>query len=170
MRTVHVIGVVSFSIIAGSSLWAGEKRQHKPHEHGHGKLNVVIDQGAVSIELDAPMDDIIGFEHKPRNDKEKKALDEAIATLKSAEKCFALPAEASCAVKSSEAGMEAEAKGHADLNAKWEFTCANASALKSIDVLMFKEFKRMKELDVQIAGAQGQKSQELTPKNAKLTL
>ena len=39
-------------------------RQLGAHEHGHGNFNIAIEGKSVSMELEAPGADIVGFEHK----------------------------------------------------------------------------------------------------------
>ena len=41
------------------------------HEHGVGSLNLVVDGNDVSIELDSPADNLLGFEYLPTSDADK---------------------------------------------------------------------------------------------------
>lgn len=71
-------------------------RQHGPHEHGVGSLNLVVDGNVVEIELESPAINIVGFEHAPKDAAERATLDRAVATLKDGERLFGLPAAAGC--------------------------------------------------------------------------
>ena len=53
--------------------------RHDPasgHQHGVAKLDVAYDQGALSIELEAPLDVLLGFERAPRPDAERKSVEQ----------------------------------------------------------------------------------------------
>ena len=48
---------------------AEEHRQLGPHQHGHGTLNIAIENGEVSMDLDVPGADIVGFENEKRSEE-----------------------------------------------------------------------------------------------------
>ncbi len=57
--------------------------------------------------------------------------------------------------------LEAPAKtaakdGHADLDADYTFTCARPAQLGSLELGLFDTYRRLKRIDVQVAGPQGQ--------------
>ena len=52
-----------------------------PHVHGHGTLNIAIEDKRVSMELEVPGMDIVGFEHAPSTDDQKAAVEKAKARL-----------------------------------------------------------------------------------------
>jgi hypothetical protein len=43
------------------------------HVHGLVKLGVAVQGPTVSIELDSPLDNLLGFEHRPRTAAERQA-------------------------------------------------------------------------------------------------
>jgi hypothetical protein len=45
---------------------------------------------------------------------------------------------------------------HADLDASYEFSCAQPAELRSLDVGLFDAYKRLQRIDVQLAGAKSQ--------------
>jgi thiosulfate/3-mercaptopyruvate sulfurtransferase len=55
----------------------------------------------------------------------------------------------------------ASPSGHADLDATFSFNCTNAAAAKFIDVNLFTAFKGLRQIDSQIATAQGQFKRQL---------
>ncbi len=98
-------------------------REHGPHKHGVGSLNLVVDGNVVEIELESPAVNIVGFEHAPTDAAERATLDRAVATLKDGERLFGFPAAAGCrltesSVSSSLLGEapagEADHEGHED--------------------------------------------------------
>lgn len=139
----------------------------KAHEHGALKLDMAIEGDKLTIVMAAPLDNLLGFERAPRNDAERKAAADLLARLRSTEKAaslFVTDAAAQCTLGKAEveapvleAGAKSAAKDeHADLDASYEFSCAKPGELRSVDVGLFEAYKRIKRIDVQIAGPKGQ--------------
>jgi len=92
---VLIAGLISLPLAAGAI--AEEKhRQLGAHEHGHGSFNIAIEGKSVSMELEAPGADIVGFEHKARTKKQKAAVSAAKEKLKSLAKVIDLSDAAGC--------------------------------------------------------------------------
>jgi hypothetical protein len=73
-----------------------EHREHGPHVHGVGQLNVVLDGNTLEIGLDGPAANLIGFEHAPRDAAERATLEQTVAHLRDAAAVFTLPSAAAC--------------------------------------------------------------------------
>lgn len=73
-----------------------EHRQLGPHVHGHGTLNIAFEGGRVSMELEAPGQDVIGFEHEAMTEADKATLDAATAKLRDGLALFKMPTAAGC--------------------------------------------------------------------------
>jgi hypothetical protein len=171
LRTLFMAAVVAAGI---ASVAAAEKehRRHGAHQHGVGKLNVVWEGNKIDIELENPADNIVGFEHAPRTDSQKKAVQEALATLKDAGKVFGFPPEAQCRGQASSVKTESEAsKGepHSEFHAQYRFTCEKPDALKTVDVYIFKLFPKTRTLQTQIVSPKGQTSTQLKRGLARIT-
>ena len=145
----------------------------KAHVHGEGKLEVIIDRDAITINLELPMDVAVGFERAPKSEKEKAALSAAQKLLgdtaamvvpTAAAGCTALPAKVTLPSFSATQGDDA----HADIDASYVFRCARPTALKTIETGIFKNFKRLYRLEAQRVGPTGQGKQRLTPKSPAL--
>jgi hypothetical protein len=138
------------------------------HEHGAGKIDVVIEKDGLSIALELPLDSLVGFERAPANDKERAALAEAGRRLNDYAALFALPAGADC--KSSALSVTlpfqkgAPAGAHGDVDASYGFRCSNMAALKSVETSLFRQFPRLYRLELQRIGPAGQAGGRLTPK------
>lgn len=139
--------------------------QHKhshAHEHGVVRVDVAVQGESLAVNLDAPLDSLVGFERAPRNGKERQAADEVLARLKSGTGLFNGDASAQCTLSKAEVKapvLEAAATakgGHADLEASYEFRCAQPAQLRTLDLGLFEAFKRIQRIDVQVAGARGQ--------------
>lgn len=147
---------------AGTAWAAG-----KAHEHGALKLDVAIDGNKLTIDMEAPLDSLVGFERVPRTDAERKAAADALARLRSPDKgtpLFVPDAAAQCKLGKAEVqapvlepGAKPAAKDeHADLDASYEFTCAKPDELRLLEVGLFDAYKRTQRIDVQVAGPKGQ--------------
>lgn len=136
--------------------------QAAPHEHGVARLSVAVDGNTLSIELDAPLDGLLGFERAPRTDAERKAAADLLARLHDAGTLFKPDAAAGCkagAVTVTAPLLEPGARAlgdHADLEAQFIFHCTQPPALRTLDVGLFDAFKRLQRVDVQVAAAKGQ--------------
>ncbi len=142
----------------------------KAHVHGEGSLDVTVDKGRLVIGLELPLDVAVGFERAPRNDMERAALAEVRQVLADSAMFVPSPA-AGCKAEPARVvmpGFDGKQGDHADIDASYEFRCANPAALKSIETTIFKSFKRLYRLEVQRAGPGGQGASRLTPKNPVL--
>lgn len=85
-----------------------EHRELGAHVHGHGTLNIAIEDKRISMELEVPGMDVVGFEHAASTDAQKAAVDKAEALLQKPLGLFVLPAGAGCSVASTNVAIEAE--------------------------------------------------------------
>jgi hypothetical protein len=140
-----------------------------PHAHVHGqiRLDVVVEGPSIVIEMEAPLDNFLGFERAPRTDTEKQAAQATLAQLRAADTLFKIDPAANCKLgpvklRSAALGLgnsgstPPAAEGHADLDATFAFNCTNAAAAKFIDVGLFAAFKGPRQIDAQVAAPQGQ--------------
>ena len=89
----------------------GEHREHEPHEHGHGTLDIALEGQELVAELRAPAVNVVGFEHRPRDDAEREAVRKALAPFSVAAAVLAPSTEAECEAERIEAeiaGMDHE--------------------------------------------------------------
>ena len=140
-----------------------------PHAHQHGavKLAVAIDGEQLSIAMEAPLDSLLGFERAPRNDAERRAATDLLARLRGGTAALFQPdAAAQCALVQAEvragvlepAPKAASAEDdHADLDADYTFKCAQPGQLRKLELGLFDAFKRLRRIEVQVAGPKGQR-------------
>jgi hypothetical protein len=169
-------GLALACVIAAAPL---AQAQQRAHVHGQVKLDIAIDGPAIVIAMASPLDNLVGFEHAPKTDAEKKAAEAGIAQLRAADQLFKIDPAANCKLgpmmlQSAALGLgKAEAgsggaEGHADLDATFAFNCTNAQAAKFIDVGLFTAFKGMRQIDAQIVSREGQFKRTLKRPNARL--
>ena len=68
------------------------------HVHGVVELGVVVEGGTIAMSLNAPLSDVVGFEHAPESDEQLELIRQAAATLANADAMFGLPDSASCTI------------------------------------------------------------------------
>ena len=84
-------------IVSGLPVWA-----HEPgaHVHGRAALEIAIDGAAVQVNLNSPLDNLVGFEHAPRNEKERQAVKAMASKFNQADSLFIFTTGAQCRVES----------------------------------------------------------------------
>ena len=71
-----------------------------PAQHVHGviELGVVVEDGTVAVSLNAPLSDVVGFEHAPESDEQLELIRQAAAMLSNPNAMFGLADSASCTI------------------------------------------------------------------------
>ncbi|MBV7569207.1 DUF2796 domain-containing protein [Pseudomonas sp. PDM27] len=161
------------------------------HEHGVGRLNVVLDGKTLALELQSPAMNLVGFEHVATSDADKAKVAAARALLEQPLALFNLPKAAGCVVENQE--LESPLFGdapdadddhdeddkdedghehhhdHSEIHAHYQFTCATPDALKTLDLAnMFNSFPATRTIQVQLIGPNGQQGVDVTAKAAAL--
>lgn len=149
------------------------------HEHGVGALNLVVDGNHVTIELDSPADNLLGFEYLPTTEADKAKVRALRAQLNAAESLFVFPTAADCSLNEVELSSplfdavaddhghahqhgEKTDKAHADIQAHFHFTCTQAAELDQVEVALFSAFPGTERLLLQAIGPKGQQGGELS--------
>lgn len=83
-----------------------EHRELGPHVHGHGTLNIAFEGGRVTLDLETPGTDLLGFEHEAKSDAEKAALTDVDAKLKAPLALFKFPSGAGCKVAEAKVDLD----------------------------------------------------------------
>ena len=181
-------------ILVTCSLGASAAAQ-STHVHGQGQVGMAIDQNLISMTLESPGADIVGFEHEARTAEEKTAVTEALKQLSDPMFVIQLPANASCKVvqASSEVTSENGDEGHADHEeheehadhddhekheneahgsfiAEYQLECATIAAIDSIKFVYFDHFRNAQSLIVVLIDKNGQYRHEISRDNPILYL
>ena len=157
-------------------------RQQKAHVHGIAHLNLVMTDNELYIEFESPAADIVGFEHEPRNEEEKAALQKAFGILRAGKRMFTFSQDADVQLQKSVVKTvlhhdcehdhdEHEQNGqgqHSDILIEYQFYSKAPNKLKSIDVKLFKRFKSLQKIRVQALTPTRQIALELTPQNTEI--
>lgn len=154
--------------------------QQAAHVHGLVRLDVAVDGARLMLQLEAPLDSLLGFEHRPRTAAQRQAADALLKRLQEDRTLIRPAAAAQCMlgevmVESAALQSPAPAAGtkgseHADLDVSFEFNCRQPALLSGIELGLFDAFKRIQKIEVQVAGASGQFKQTLVRPNGMLRL
>ena len=93
MKNIFIVLVclfVSFDVLAQVA------RQKDSHEHGAAKLMMVMEGKKLQLEFEVPTESLIGFEHFPKSQSNRKNFNEAIKILSDPSKLFSIPIKAEC--------------------------------------------------------------------------
>jgi Protein of unknown function (DUF2796) len=161
-------------------------RQLGAHVHGHGRLNIAVEGKKLSMELEVPGADIVGFEHEPSTPEQRAAIDEARAKLANGLFLIAPPQQGGCQLEyvkvtaesghkhddgAPGAGPEADAgHDHSEFRANYTARCASPSRVTSLTFEFFNVFPNSQELAIAIVTAKGQTSHAVTRENPSLDL
>lgn len=183
-----------FSLAMPLSIYAlaQEHQEHASlgaHEHGVASLNLAIEGNQVSIDLDSPAVNLLGFEHAASQPEDIAKVAAVQAQLHHAEQLFQFPADAGCTLASvdldsplfaeheheheepahedehetAEHEHEEHNHQHADIEAQFIFNCAQPAALSSLQLPLFSVFPGLQRLNLQAITPNGQLGAELTP-------
>ena len=166
---------------------AEEHRELGPHEHGVGHLNIAIEGKRVSMELEVPGADIVGFEHEASTATQKAAVKKAKSELEAALGVFKLPADAKCKIATADVKIQAEHEHehdadeakhegegeeghhHSEFHAAYAIDCAAPEKLTGIDFHYFDLFAGARKLDINLVTEKGQNHYEVSREQPKLT-
>ena len=179
MRTIRTAFVLAAGLASAAlPASADEHRQLGAHVHGHGLLNIAIEGNTISMELEVPGADIVGFEHEPSTPEQKAAIADAKQKLLNALALFGPASEAGCALRHVKVSTEAEHEDeheahstggheeeaghqHSEFHAEYTLSCSSPSRLTSMTFQYFNAFAGARELDVSVIAPKGQSSFEV---------
>jgi hypothetical protein len=154
------------------------------HEHGRATLTFAIDGALLTITLEAPADNVVGFEHPPRTADEIDAIRKAHDLLNDHRQLFAFPPAAACrltdlhvkpppwatAGNASPAVVAPEHDEHADYDATYRFECAHAAELSFVDAPLVTRLRGITVVRAQVATAAFQAEQLLSTERIRVKL
>lgn len=171
MKARHLLGGLCLTTASLAAVAGGGA-----HEHGVAHLSLVQEGRTVTLGFESPLDSLVGFEHAPRTDEQKQALQQTRAALENAAAVVTLSAAAGCVVGAVTVDLPfgehapAEHAEHADADAEYVFDCARPAALSQVTVGLFKAFPQLQRIDAEAATAAGQGKAVLRPAQATWSL
>ena len=173
---------------------SSEIRSAEAHIHGDAELAVVVDADVVTIELETPLYNLLGFEHHPKTAAQKAKVEMAEGQLQKGEELFVFNAEAKCNLISDSMTLELfdeeheddehdehdehdddehhdeQEDSHKDVLLQYQYRCTKPSSLENVSVNLFEFFEDMSDIDVTYLGPSTQKHVNMTRKNMQMDL
>lgn len=168
-------------------------REQRAHVHGVGQLNIAVEGDLLLIELISPAMDLLGFEHAPRTEAQRQAIETTRALLQAPQQLFAPTPAAGCVLTATEVDLgepigeqpaperhaHAQDHGHehelapahddhADIDASYAFDCRQPQNLTELTIGFFDAFPDAQRLQVQLLTETRQHAFELTPNDRRL--
>lgn len=148
------------------------------HVHGLASLQVAVDANTLSLSFSSPLDNLISFERKARNQAEVAEVQAMINQFYKTD--IFVPSKAaqcklttihlsSIVIKSTNNKPEHAEEGHADLDSEFIFTCHKAENLHDVQVNLFKAFPNMLQLNAEVVSARGQTAAKLNAESTRLS-
>lgn len=82
--------------LAGLSIATAQGHRHGAHEHGVARLQVAVEGDGLELRFESPLDNLVGFETAPRNDKQRRAVRRMVEQLHQPQRLFVPTADADC--------------------------------------------------------------------------
>lgn len=177
-----ICGVACLNAFAAASTPSAARPTHvQQHAHVHGvaRLGIAVQDKTLTIQLESPLDSLIGFEHRPTTAAQKTAVSALQAAMRAPQDLFRFDAAAGCAPTKSEAESAifqpaapgaASADDHADLDANFEFHCSSPARLATVETSLFSAYPRLKRLTIDVATDKGQFKRDLTSPQRTISL
>lgn len=177
-------------LIALLACAAGWAQAAGAHQHGVARLEVVADGATLTVTLDSPLDNLVGFERGPRTAAERSAVQAMAQTLHNGATLLQPTPAAGCTLRgvalasdvidpallakgapaATGPGKPPAAGGHADLEAVFSFDCRTPAALKGLALGgLFQAFARLRQLDAAVAAPGVQRGFKLGPAKPVIT-
>jgi hypothetical protein len=102
LRPTSHCALASAWLLFSVALPAQIERQHDAHVHGAAEGNLVLEDTRLRLELEIPGVNLVGFEHAPRNDDQRKLLGHTLSLLERGDWLLTDP-RGQCSLKSVDA-------------------------------------------------------------------
>ena len=165
-------------LTAAAVFSANAAAKEAAHVHGLMRMDVAVQAQTLTVQIEAPLDSLLGFEHAPRTAAQKTAADALIKMLNEDRSLVRPAAAANCSLTKTvvdaavlkpadkaAAAKKGEPKpdnGHADIDISYEFNCAQVDKLETLTLGLFDAFKRLQKVEAQVVTAAGQSKQTMT--------
>lgn len=172
MRKVVVKWSLAVAMLAVGA--AAQAHSDKPQERGVGNLEVVQAGQQLSMVLESPVVNLLGFQHAAQTDADRVKVRRVVNLLR-ANGLFHINREADCkrvdhrliseVLNPTQAGSD-HTHDLESMRAVWEFECAKPEAIKTIDVRLLRQFTGFEKINASVLMGQMQQNLELSPRSA----
>lgn len=174
-------------------------RSADAHIHGDAELAIVLEKNIVTVELDTPFYNILGFERAPETEIQTKTVMQAELQLERSETLFTFNDNANCTAASNDSHVvlfgedtheeheheEGEHDDHDDEDAHedhddedthkdilvtYEFKCLNPAKLSNVRINLFEFFPELSDVDVTYLGPATQRQATVTRQQNRMDI
>ncbi len=161
-----------------------DAHHHDAHSHGVAELTLVVEGGAVEIQLESPAANIVGFEHRARSVEQIASVETARSMLESSRQVFTLLG-GECTVqqvsvdlsaithRSGESALNDQSlvdTKHSEVMARYRYDCRQPEALKVVTVHLMGGFPSIETLNVQWVSAARQGAVDITAQSNRIII
>jgi len=189
---MNIFFLVLVCVFVSFDISAQVARQKDSHEHGAAKLMMAMEGKKLQIEFEVPSESLIGFEHFPKSQSNRKNFNEAIKNLSDPSKLFSMPNKAECLLvgtnvsqslfsnegdhghdeseKEEKHGHDESEKSeiHSEFKSNYYWNCQHLDEIDSIGTELMSFFPRIEEIRVNWISNYGQGSLELESKDDRI--
>lgn len=164
--------ILSLGLVLSISLFAQASKTHRHHQahvHGAGTLSIGLEEKSGAIEFEVSAESLLGFEHTPKSDKDKKAVSDLKAVFEAKKnQMISFDPSLQCQLTKEKMDLVREGK-HSDFVAQWSLACEK-SPLGSAMNLDFSQFTGLDKLRVTVIGPTFQKALHIEKKPVQVEL
>lgn len=152
-------------ILLPVGLMAQEASSSSTHTHDAGRLEMSVLENEITLTLQVPGTDIVGFEHPADTEEDRSRVADAISDLSKPLTIFEIPPEAGCMTTSANVALVGDAFGqedtsgtgedHHEFHADYLLQCEDIEVMKTIRFAYFERFTDARQLTVRLSSSNG---------------
>lgn len=180
-KCFQCLSIFTATFFLSATASAEEYETQASHVHGVASLFIVQEGNELEVELTSPAMNLLGFEHSPGNEQQRRQVSRVSAQLHNVNQVVVFSG-GQCQLLEVDIEMPAmdvdhhtdhadhSESGHSDVEVEYEFSCQKPETITALEVKLFEQFPALEEVDVQwiVNGQQGGKT--LSPSDSRLEL
>jgi hypothetical protein len=138
--------------------WAEAGTTKKPHQHGahvHGTaaVNIAIEAQTATVELIAPAEGVVGFEHRAKSAADQKRQAMALDLLRNnIDSMVIFDPALGCRLSPTKVDVVQQDTEHAEVHGTFAVSCQAPLAASKVRFAFTKNFPRIQTVNVQLVG------------------
>lgn len=144
--------------------------EHGAHVHGAVSVNIALEGRKLFFEIEAPADQVLGFERAPRDARERTAVAEVDAWFRSGRSMLGVPPAAGCRLAKVDFTPPTPGGEHADYGGRYFFDCAAPEALAWVEIWALRRLQGLERTEVNLAVPGGQRQETLVDGAVRVAL
>jgi len=151
--------VLILFLIPSFSLLAFGKKTHSKHVHGEAEVQIGFEDKQGVIYFQTPSEAVVGFEHRGKNEAQKKQYAEGIKALEdNSKKMVILPSGCSFDKVDLKGISDSEPDSrHSDFILEYSINCIESVKGKMLGLNFQKFYPRIKKVNVEVTAPSGEK-------------